>query len=252
MDEGFDADSDGYRTCDGDCDDASAVIHPFRIEVCGDGIDSNCDGLDSEGSDEGDAISLCGGDCDGSNKFVHRFHPEICDGIDNDCDGLIDENFDRDGDGHYTCFGDCNDDPEWMGELAYAGRDETAADCDEIDNDCNGVVDDLWPDSDGDGYTECQGDCDQEQGWASPASEEVCSDEVDNDCDGDIDGQDLECSSSDTGLTGTGNPLDVQGSIPAGWFCAVVSPPPFPSALMILLASLFLRRREVNFGPRAA
>ncbi|UCF66149.1 MAG: M6 family metalloprotease domain-containing protein, partial [Acidobacteriota bacterium] len=41
-------------------------------------------------------------------------------------------------------------------------------------------------DGDSDGYTECQGDCDDEDNALSPGAAELC-DEIDNDCDGSID-----------------------------------------------------------------
>lgn len=44
---GPDADADGYTTEDGDCDDADPTVHPGADDVAGDGIDSNCDGVDS-------------------------------------------------------------------------------------------------------------------------------------------------------------------------------------------------------------
>ncbi len=43
-----DADGDGYRWCD-ECDDQSAAVHPGAPEICGNGIDDNCNGLIDEG-----------------------------------------------------------------------------------------------------------------------------------------------------------------------------------------------------------
>lgn len=42
-----DADGDGYTSDEGDCDEADPAIHPGAEEVPGDGIDSNCDGVDT-------------------------------------------------------------------------------------------------------------------------------------------------------------------------------------------------------------
>ncbi|KAL9179083.1 hypothetical protein ACHAXT_000125 [Thalassiosira profunda] len=50
-----------------DCDDADRSVNPGAQEVCGDGIDNDCDG-----------------------KFLDP-STEVCDGLDNDCDGNTDE-----------------------------------------------------------------------------------------------------------------------------------------------------------------
>lgn len=39
-----DADGDGYREVDGDCDDTTSAVNPGMAEVCGNGIDEDCDG----------------------------------------------------------------------------------------------------------------------------------------------------------------------------------------------------------------
>jgi ribosomal protein S19 len=45
---GADEDGDGARWCD-DCDDKNAAVHPGAPEVCGNGVDDNCDGRIDEG-----------------------------------------------------------------------------------------------------------------------------------------------------------------------------------------------------------
>lgn len=40
----MDFDGDGYRACEGDCDESDPWISPGVIEIPGDGIDNNCDG----------------------------------------------------------------------------------------------------------------------------------------------------------------------------------------------------------------
>jgi len=44
-----DRDGDGISECDGDCDDTDPMSVPGANEICGDGIDNNCDGMADEG-----------------------------------------------------------------------------------------------------------------------------------------------------------------------------------------------------------
>ena len=91
---------------------------------------------------------------------------------------------------------------------------------DDVDNDCDGTVDDspvdgdtYYPDSDGDGYGDPDGadtSCDLEAGWVTdmtdcddtdgdvnPAETEVCND-IDDDCDRAIDDSDRSLDTSTT------------------------------------------------------
>ena len=109
------------------------------VEKC-DGVDSNCNGVVDEG-------------------FTGL--PEACDGMDNDCDGLVDEGYaDSDGDKEADCYDpdDDNDgspdidDCQPLDPLAAPGKAEV---CDGMDNDCDGIADNGFPDEDKDGIADC-------------------------------------------------------------------------------------------------
>ena len=43
-----DDDGDGVFVCSGDCDDGSVLVSPAAIEVCGDGLDNDCSGVEDD------------------------------------------------------------------------------------------------------------------------------------------------------------------------------------------------------------
>ncbi|MGK0361101.1 MAG: hypothetical protein ACI9U2_003419, partial [Bradymonadia bacterium] len=160
----------GLTTCDGGLVQCSPQRQPAQDpEIC-DNEDNDCDGRIDENvispdpgnvPDVGEACRTACGDgvivcqvgqlrCDGPENGV----PEFCDGGDNDCDGVIDEDLANLGqvcqtgapgvcaDGLTACMG---------GAIACAGEidpeDVAEADelCDNLDNDCDGQVDEDNP-----------------------------------------------------------------------------------------------------------
>ncbi len=147
-DPGIDADFDGANQCD-DCDDRNGAVYPGAPELCN-GVDDDCDGKVDEDFDvDTDNYSVCARDpqlydCDDANPNVNPGAPEICD----------------DGAGGQTGNG--------------------------IDDDCDGYVDEgCQPcdpvDTDGDGVSECDGDCAPSDPQRFPGNQEVC-DGKDSDC----------------------------------------------------------------------
>ena len=90
---------DGYFSAAGcntavDCNDLSASQSPGDPEVCGNGIDDDCDGenVDEALDADGDGWSTCTGDCNDNNVNVNPGAFEIIgNGIDDNCNATIDE-----------------------------------------------------------------------------------------------------------------------------------------------------------------
>ncbi len=231
----------------GDCDDTKKEVFPGAQEAC-DGIDNDCNGQTDEGlaktwHEDFDKDTFGNPevskidckqpngyvanklDCDDKSSDVKPNAKEICNSVDDDCNGQTDEGLttawyvDSDNDtygdaknkamlcgkkdGYVANQLDCNDNDKNV----HPGKTEI---CDDnIDQNCNGIVDDateatlVYPDSDNDGYgspltqkyacTLPKGfasnyqDCDDKNSKVNPSAKEICKDSIDNDCNGTTD-----------------------------------------------------------------
>jgi hypothetical protein len=183
-----DDDNDSFTENQGDCNDADATIYPGAEELCGDGIDQDCNGSDrlcpNDVDNDSDGFTENQGDCNDTDTTIHPDAEDICgDGIDQNCDGndvLCPADIDDDNDGFTENQGDCND----ADATIYPGAEELCGDgvdqdCDGSDTPCPNDIDD-----DGDGFTENQGDCNDTDSSIHPGAEDVCGDRIDQDCDG--------------------------------------------------------------------
>lgn len=250
-----DADGDGYRADEDDCDDTDPTVHPDAGETYYDGVDNDCDAITIDDDQDSDGVTVTD-DCNDYDAAINADAIDVCDGVDNNCDGVVDEVpglegwIDADGDG----YGDpanpvtiCDVDPVYVENqddcndadaTAFPGNPEV---CDLADNDCDGTVDNnvadataWYADVDVDGYGDAAvsqiactqptgydpdpGDCDDANADAWPGNPEHC-DGADNDCDGSIDnGEDVLTFYADLDSDGFGDPSSAGTgcSIPEG------------------------------------
>jgi hypothetical protein len=166
------ADSDAFgAACD--CNDTNNAIHPSAIEITGDGVDQNCDTIETcylDDDDDGyrpnatstktstdtdcdDADEALGSepatDCNDSSAVVNPgLIDSSCNGVDNDCSGAADEDY-----GAVSCStgnqgicaagtSSCSGGVESCNQTNAAAAND--ADCDNLDDDCNGQADEDY------------------------------------------------------------------------------------------------------------
>lgn len=159
-------DASGFLACsaDGATLECSATAGNPAVEIC-DGIDNDCDGI----SDNNlaavlcvEQLGVCAGasqTCTGISGYVcdtsiipdYEATESSCDGNDNDCDGVVDNNLlpplcpQQQG----ICAGStqiCTGGTGWAAcdYSSVSGYEAVEISCDNLDNDCDGTVDEGW------------------------------------------------------------------------------------------------------------
>ncbi len=146
-----DIDDDGV-TFDLDCDDCNSAIGLGRPELCGNGIDEDCDGADlpcaTEDRDR-DGFSdaeLGGSDCDDTDQRTFPGAPDRCgDGVAQNCAGDVDcALIDDADDDRFDATADCDDSSASVNPWAVELCDPEG-----IDEDCDGALNEVADDESG-------------------------------------------------------------------------------------------------------
>ena len=260
----------GFVSNNADCNDASIFVNPLATEICNN-IDDNCNiqidegvlitfypDFDNDGFGNSNTfIQACtapngfttlGGDCNDTTAFVSPGMPELCNQLDDNCNALIDEGVtqiyytDLDGDsfgdinnfisactqplGYTSDTTDCND----LNILINPNGIEI---CNQLDDDCNGSIDDglvfetYLADFDLDGfgdvgtdsisctlpdgyllYTGGLTDCNGSDSLINPNATEICNN-VDDNCNSEIDENLTEGLCADPDADGVNNLNDL-------------------------------------------
>jgi hypothetical protein len=203
----------GEETCQGELGWTGCTAATPEEELC-DGADNDCDGLADEllepaPCERTNEFGTCTGteQCQGAGGWscsAAEAQEEVCDGDDDDCDGEVDEDFPENGlpcdspedddkcpNGFWTC-------PSDVGMPVCQGDLPVEESCNGLDDDCDGKVDEYFPEMGQPCDSEGDEDLCAKGSWSCPAGavEPVCEGDepktetcngVDDDCDGEVD-----------------------------------------------------------------
>lgn len=231
-DENTDISPDGIEICDGidnNCDgqiDEELTLFTYYLDADGDSFGDPAVSVDTCRMTPPTGYVVNDLDCDDLMLAINPDAEEVCDGIDNNCDGQIDEDLtlftyylDADGDG----FGDpafsldtCQMTPPTnyvindldCDDLAIAVNPDAIEICDDIDNNCDGQIDEeitlrtYYRDADEDGFGDAENpldvcynlppdgyvvndrDCDDTNDAINPDQLDIPDNGIDEDCNG--------------------------------------------------------------------
>ncbi len=205
VDEGFtNTDGDGMADCLDPDDDNDGVLDgndncPLvsNFDQANNDGDSMGDACDPDDDNDGDPDAT---DCEDFNAAIYTGAAEVCNGIDDDCDATVDEGFSNfDNDGMADCV-DPDDDNDGDPDAtdcdnfnSSVNQNATEA-CNGIDDDCDGLTDESFPNFDGDDVADCVDpdddndgdldvtDCNDFNAAISHNATEACNG-IDDDCD---------------------------------------------------------------------
>ena len=196
--------------CDGQIDEDAVDASTWYEDADGDTYGDPNSSIQSCTQPEGYVSN--GWDCDDWDSTVYPGAPEMCNNLDDDCDGLYDEEAvdastwyeDADGDTYgdpNSSMQNCTQPEGWVLDNTDCDDDNDSINpgateiCNGVDDDCDGLIDEGFTDTDGDQIADCIDDDDDNDGILdvndncplvyNPGQEDSDGDGIGDACDND-------------------------------------------------------------------